>query len=74
MFECNTCHKSWTIVFMIKDELWEFGGMTGWVCIPCFETSIGRKINIEDLDPDAPCNHILPLGWIIGDRHFGKWK
>jgi hypothetical protein len=59
---------------MVKDDLWKMSELSGWACILCFENAIGRRLKIEDLKPSPLCNHELPLGWIIGDRPFGKWK
>lgn len=69
---CPNCKSNLSPVFMVKDELWRQSGMEGWPCILCFEKAIGRRLKLEDLKPTPLCNHMLPCGWFLGDRPFGK--
>lgn len=68
---CPTCGSRWGVTFMAHDDLWKKSGLTGWPCIPCFEKAIQRRLTIQDLKPNVLCNHMLEVGWFIGDRKYG---
>jgi hypothetical protein len=69
---CPGCGSRWCPTFMVHDELWQQSKLVGWPCILCFERAIGRRIKIEDLKPSPLCNHMLDMGWFLGDRKFGE--
>ena len=72
---CDKCGKKVVnTAYMVHDELWKETGLDGWVCILCFEKSIGRRIKLTDLKEEVLCNHMLPVGWFMGNREFGKMK
>lgn len=72
-FRCDKCGLPISsCTFMVHDNLWKESGLNGWVCIPCFESAIGRRIQLTDLKEEVLCNHILPTGWFMGNREFGK--
>jgi len=70
---CPGCGSRWVRTFMVHDELWQESKLTGCPCILCFEKAIGRRLYIEDLKKSPLCNHMLELGWFLGDRKFGEF-
>jgi hypothetical protein len=41
---------------MVQDQLWyEFGVGKGYLCLPCFEKSLGRRLELEDFQ-NVLCN------------------
>jgi len=44
--------------FMVHDKLWNEIGLTGLICIKCFELRLGRELNPNDLT-DCLYNKLL---------------
>jgi hypothetical protein len=71
-FPCPLCKSNMNPIYMVHDDLWKQSGLTGCPCPLCFEKAIGRRLTINDLKISPLCNHDLPIGWLLGDRPFGK--
>lgn len=63
-FSCINCGSAEGpgSMFMVKDQLWDavVGESSVRVCLPCFETVIGREVIETDLKRDSDGNH-LPI-------------
>lgn len=54
---CGDCEASDPVPFIVKPHLWrEFGNGGGFLCIPCFEKRMGRRLAVDDLWDTALMN------------------
>lgn len=63
---CMDCRQADPMSFWVEDDVWQAAGLNrGIICIPCFETRVGRKLTIQDFKP-VPMNDPIFFGYLLG--------
>ena len=58
-YNCPICNGPTMPIFMVHDDLWKSVAKEHArraICWSCFEKLLGRRITVNDLKPDPPCN------------------
>lgn len=63
---CMDCRQADPMMFWVEDDVWQAAGLSrGIICLPCFETRLGRKLVIQDFKP-VPMNDAIFTGYLMG--------
>lgn len=58
--QCADCGLD-SELYMVHDSVWPVAPDFGFLCVPCLEDRIGRRLTSEDFN-DAPCNDPVTAG------------
>lgn len=66
VYLCDDCKTQDMNVFMLRHEVWEkIGTPCTYLCLPCTEKRLGRKVTLHDLRP-CSISYTMLMGAYIG--------
>jgi hypothetical protein len=64
--DCASCGGD-AELYMLKPDVWPVAEGFGWLCVPCVEARLGRRLAPGDFN-EAPCNDPTAAGPRLRNR------
>lgn len=69
-YECQDCKIPSPLIFKVHQELWDGTGLTGIICLECFEKKLGRSMTIDDFTTTGYANEHIHFGYKLAKKEI----